>query len=301
MVPGREQARAESRAARRAEASKVCCRNCVNGMRPAGKWLRIILSSWPGLLVCANCGRAPGTLMEVFNHHVCRNFRPRWLPPVREGPPDPPDGSFRYITLTKSRQALVDPQDYEWLKDYKWCTLVTRDGRAYAQARIGGRMVYMHRLIKNAPRGKCVDHINGNGLDNRRCNLRLCDCTENACNQRKGRGASRFKGVSRYPQDRWLAAILFRGQALHLGIFADEVEAARVRDRWAFALQGRFAWLNFPEDFRGQDPAAPEFQALREQAEEKWKLWKLKRQKRKDKPARRPRPAPPQGKAIGDR
>ncbi len=50
---------------------------------------------------------------------------------------------------------------------------------------------------------------------------------------------------------------------MHLGIFADEVEAARVRDRWAFALQGRFAWLNFPEDFRGQDPADPEFQALR--------------------------------------
>lgn len=293
VPPGRQRARVEFLAARRAEASKPCCQNCVSSLRPAGKWLRIILSSWPGLLLCANCDRVPGTLMEVFRHHVCRNFRLRWLPPIREGPPDPPNGNFRYLTLTKGRQALVDPEDYERLKDYKWCTLVTHSGRAYAHTRIAGRMVYLHRVIMNAPPGKCVDHINGNGLDNRRCNLRLCNRTQNALNKRKCRGTSRFKGVWRCPPDRWLAAILFRGHKTYLGIFADEVEAARARDRWAFALQGRFAWLNFPADFRTKDPADAEFQALRRQARDQWKIWKAKQQKRKDKRARSPKGTKP--------
>jgi hypothetical protein len=87
-----------------------------------------------------------------------------------------------------------------------------------------------------------VDHINGNGLDNRRCNLRICTPAQNGLNSRpRVDGKSRFKGV--FPHgDRWRAKVGGR----HLGLFDDEVEAAKARDRLARKLHGKFARLNFP-------------------------------------------------------
>ncbi len=90
----------------------------------------------------------------------------------------------------------------------------------------------------------------------------------------KYRGASRFKGVCRSTRDRWLASILIDSHNGHIGLFDDEVEAAHARDRWAFVLHGLFAWLNFPEEFIGKDPADPEFQPVRDQIEEKRRKWK---------------------------
>jgi len=291
-LPGRERVRAESVAAERAEASKRCCKNCVNSTRPKGRWFRIILSCWPGLLTCANCADAPGTLMEVFAHHVCRNFRPRWLPPVRVPPPEPPHDGFCYIPLTKGRQAIVDPEDYEWLRRRKWCTLLSPDGRAYAASHIDGHKTYMHRLIMNPPQGRFVDHVNGNGLDNRRCNLRLCTPAENMRNRRKNPGSSRFKGVSLHECGKWNASLGIDNQNLHIGLYDDEVEAARARDRWAFALHGPFAWLNFPEEFADKDPASPEFQAIRDKVQEKRRRWKEQKRKGKSKKAKGKREKP---------
>jgi len=285
-LPGRERARAEFRAAQRAEASKPCCQNCVNSTRPKGKWFRIILSCFPGLLACTNCAEEPGTLMEVFAHHVCRNFRPRWLPGFREGSPEPANGRFRYIPLTKGRQAMVDPEDYEWLKNWSWCAMLLPDGQAYAATHLHGRKVYMHRLLMNAPKGMLVDHINGNGLDNRRCNLRLCTAAENMWNRGKNPGSSRFKGVSRNQCGTWDASIGIESHCIHVGTYADEVEAAHVRDRWAFVLHGAFAWLNFPEEFAGKDPADPEFRPIREQMAEKRRRWKVKGRKEEVKRAK---------------
>ena len=82
----------------------------------------------------------------------------------------------------------------------------------------------------------------------------------------KGRGTSRSE-----------AALRTDGRNEQIAASDDEVEAAKVRDRWAFAFHGRFAYLNFPADFEGKDPSAPEFQALRDQLAEK----RRKRQTRK--------------------
>jgi hypothetical protein len=282
-VPGKERVRAEALVAERAEASKRCCKNCANSTRPKGRWFRRILAAWPTLMVCTNCADDPGTLIEVFAHHVCRNFRPRYQPGLRVPPPEPPTGRFCYIPLTKGRQALVDPEDHEWLCRRKWCAMTFSDGRCYAASHVRGRKLYMHRLLMNPPQGIFVDHINGNGLDNRRCNLRLCTPAENIWNCRKYAGSSRFKGVSRHENGKWLASIGVDSRSLHIGLFADEVEAARVRDRWAFALRGTFAWLNLPEELANADPNSPEFQALRDTVEEKRRKWKEKRQKAKGK------------------
>jgi len=105
----------------------------------------------------------------------------------------------------------------------------------------------MHRMIMQPPEGMVVDHINGNGLDNRRCNLRICTQEQNARNNApKGNGASRFKGV--FPcGKKWGAKVTHRKKTHRLGVFADEVEAAKARDRLALKLHGEFARLNFPE------------------------------------------------------
>jgi hypothetical protein len=97
--------------------------------------------------------------------------------------------------------------------------------------------------------GQLVDHINGNGLDCRRENLRLCTAKENAHNRKPWAKAkiSKFKGVTRYHPRRpgWDAQICSDGKVLYLGHFATEEEAARAYDSAARDAFGDFALLNF--------------------------------------------------------
>jgi len=106
----------------------------------------------------------------------------------------------------------------------------------------------MHRLIMRPRRGYVVDHIDGNGLNNRRCNLRVCTRRQNQANRGPCGGSSQFVGVSR-ERDKWRAEIHYRGKHIYIGIFTDEAEAAKARDRKAYELHGEYAYLNFPEDF----------------------------------------------------
>jgi hypothetical protein len=105
----------------------------------------------------------------------------------------------------------------------------------------------MHRQIMKPPRGMCVDHINGNGLDNRRCNLRICTPKQNSCNRSKQRNARhRFIGVRPCGKDTYEAIVDHNGKRHREGPFDDEVEAAKARDRLAVQLHGKYARLNFP-------------------------------------------------------
>jgi len=104
----------------------------------------------------------------------------------------------------------------------------------------------MHRLIMNAQPGQMVDHKNRNTLDNRRCNLRLCNHSENQKNRFVDVGTSKYKGVYREGNN-WRAYIGFEDRQVWLGTFANEDDAARARDRAARIYQGEFAYLNFPE------------------------------------------------------
>lgn len=120
--------------------------------------------------------------------------------------------------------------------------------RIYARRYSRKGIVLMHREIMNPPKGMVVDHINGNGLDNRRCNLRICTPAENVRNRRKvACGRSRFIGV--FPRrDKWHAVVTHQRKTHFVGSFDDEVEAAKARDRLALELHGPFARLNFPPD-----------------------------------------------------
>ena len=156
------------------------------------------------------------------------------------------------IALTKGKVALVDDPDAALVAAFSWQAVLCK-GRWYARAgrREGKRMIhtYMHRLLLGLPRRRpMVDHKNGDGLDNRRENLRLATSTQNAWNMESRRGStSRYKGVSRAKRFGWQAQISVGGRNKHLGFFHSEEDAARVYDAKAAVLFGAYARLNFPE------------------------------------------------------
>ena len=228
------------------------CSNCVYAGRGSGRFLRLALHRWPGLLLCANHAESPGELRAALAHKVCRNFRRRPDPVVRATPPEPPDDEVRYIPLTRGKYAIVDAADYEWLSQHKWLANGDEKRGFYAGRRVGRKLQLMHRLIMNAPPGTVVDHIDGNGLNNRRCNLRICTQKQNSRNSAPSRhSSSRFKGVYYCKRTRkWIATIGYNGRTIHLGSFDDEIEAARAYDRKARELFGEFAYLNFPDKVR---------------------------------------------------
>jgi len=95
----------------------------------------------------------------------------------------------------KGIEAIVDDEDLEILRAFPWQRVKAK--KVYFQARINGQLVYLHRLLTNATKGLEVDHINGNTLDNRKSNLRLCTSKENRRNQALRRdNLAGLKGVS---------------------------------------------------------------------------------------------------------
>ncbi len=151
------------------------------------------------------------------------------------------------IPLTQGKFAIVDDDD-EWIGKWKWYYSTHRGGRAERCFRTAGKRntLFMHRVILDAPDGLQVDHINHDGLDNRRSNLRLCTNAQNNMNRTKLEGcSSKYKGVSWHRQKmKWQARITLNGKLKHLGWFSSEEEAARAYDKAAKEHFGDFAKIN---------------------------------------------------------
>jgi hypothetical protein len=147
------------------------------------------------------------------------------------------------IELGHGRVALVDAADYDGLRQHRWHCVNRRAARTGPD----GSVVYMSRQIMDAPAGSQVDHINGDILDNRRSNLRLCTAGENRCNAKRHRNkrSSRYKGVYRERgRERWRAIIGREYRTISLGTFATEEEAALAYNAAAERYHGEFARLN---------------------------------------------------------
>lgn len=157
---------------------------------------------------------------------------------------------MRIILLDKSRFTIVDDSDYEWLSKYKWRAHNPSGKLTGSWYALTGRFgVAMHRLITQCPNGLCVDHINGNSLDNRRSNLRVCTHTDNIRNKKPlvtKRSKSKYLGVDlNRSGKRYVCRIQVNKKKFHLGTFDCEETTARIYDIHAKAAFGQFANLNF--------------------------------------------------------
>lgn len=159
---------------------------------------------------------------------------------------------FVEVKLTRGLVTTIDVEDLELVSQYKWFASrgSNTDYASRTQNEDGRRKnVKLHRVLLNAPDGVHVDHRNGNGLDNRRENLRLCTTVENRRNSHKPKGcSSTFKGVYKRPGERpksWIASVSV-GKKRHVRLFYTELEAAQWYDEMASEHYGEFAKLNFP-------------------------------------------------------
>lgn len=165
-----------------------------------------------------------------------------------------------FIRLTCGAVAVIDQEDADAVAGFTWRT--NHNGYAVAYeggGRINTRRVFMHRLVAKPPAGKVVDHIDGDALNNRRSNLRVCTQAENCRNtKRRNGGHSAFKGVTRFTTKRhkkWYWKAYIAGK--HIGYFDTELDAARAYDEKAKSLFGQFARLNFPESKGGRGVVSP--------------------------------------------
>lgn len=175
----------------------------------------------------------------------------------------------RDVLLSHGFVALIDDDDWERslpvhfvggatadivISEYTWQAHIGKRYRfPYARTFMrpdrgsGIRGILLHRAITGAKPGQLVDHINGNTLDNRKSNIRICSARQNMQNSGRHNGASQFKGVcrSRRNSRRWMAKIRIENTQVVLGYFDEEADAARAYDAAAVAHYGEFARLNF--------------------------------------------------------
>lgn len=147
---------------------------------------------------------------------------------------------------------IIDDDDYIFYKKYKWCLIKKRNSFYLGRGQWDSKnkttkIVYFHRLILNKT-SKMIDHINGNTLDNRKCNLRLATNQQNIANQKiSKRNTSGYKGVhlKKYNlKNPYIAYITCKNIRYHLGYFKTAEEAATAYNNAAKKYFGEFAALN---------------------------------------------------------
>ncbi len=156
--------------------------------------------------------------------------------------------------------ALVDDEDYEYLNQWRWSVMVGKRAN-YAHGYKDNKIVYMHRAILEDSENMDIDHIDHDGLNNQRHNLRLCSHSDNMKNS-KPYGTSIYLGVHMHTvktkyynkkekkikiakSSRWLAKIKVANKYISLGRFKQEKDAALAYDNAAKIHHGEFANLNF--------------------------------------------------------
>lgn len=156
---------------------------------------------------------------------------------------------MKEIQLTQGKVALVDDEDFEYLNQWKWHLYKQNRNNFYARTvlyknkkRIG---IVMHRLLIQCD-GKIIDHISGDGLDNRKYNIRCCTRSENPINRRiNTNNLSGYKGVSYFKVvKKWRAQIQYKKIVYHLGIYEKLIDAAKAYNEAAIKFHGEFAKLN---------------------------------------------------------
>lgn len=144
------------------------------------------------------------------------------------------------IFLTKGKYVLVDEDQYLSLSKHKWYCHSAKSNKDYARR---GDGIFMHRFLMNSPEGLTVDHINGDSLDNRKINLRVCTLAENLRNKNIGKNnTSGFKGVGWHKgKQRWWAQVKLNGKKAYYQHFKDKEDAIEAYKRESRNYFGEFA------------------------------------------------------------
>lgn len=153
---------------------------------------------------------------------------------------------MKEITLTRGLVTLVDDEDYELLNSMKWYA-EKYTHTFYARKRINNKLVSMQNYLLGVSSPLRVDHIDGNGLNNQRNNLRVCTHRQNMLNVGKRRinPTSKYLGVH-YDKSRgrWMVSIGINYKCVHIGRYDSEIEAALAYNEAAKKHHGEFAKLN---------------------------------------------------------
>lgn len=155
---------------------------------------------------------------------------------------------YKKIKLTKGKYAIVDVEDYDFLMQWKWYAKTQKNRDTVYAARTEkspkSRVFSIHRQLLNAKPGQICDHLNGNGLDNRRKNLRICTYSQNNMNKqkRKRKTSSKYKGVYWHKKQKaWVSRITINTKPIHLGNFKSEYAAQLAYRKAAKEMFGEFA------------------------------------------------------------
>lgn len=160
-------------------------------------------------------------------------------------PPSPirTDGDTAYIFLKEGFEAIIDVGDIPLVNDKRWRLLATRDGHCYACTgqSAHGTFIMLHRFLLQPPHTLKVDHEDGDGLNNRRKNIRTATGTQNNANSVVSRrNLLGVKGVSRTKNRRFRAVIQLNDKNVHLGCFLTSEEAAD-----AYKVAARVQWGDY--------------------------------------------------------
>jgi len=156
------------------------------------------------------------------------------------------------IPLTRGYYAHIDEEDYHLIKDFKWLAFNGRNtmyaARQTRDTKGKCKTIFMHRIILSTPEGLYTDHIDGNGLNNTRANLRMATAIQNSTNKIKKWGNCIYRGIVYLKKEnKYKAKIMHNRKEIHIGRFDTALEAAKAYDKKSLELNGEFAALNFPK------------------------------------------------------
>jgi hypothetical protein len=156
------------------------------------------------------------------------------------------DGNVAYIKLTQGKEAIIDAEDIDLVSSFNWCAHGKTSFYAARGVSLGNKktkIVFMHRVIAKTPEGMDTDHINGNGLDNRKENLRHATSSQNKHNQgARCTNKSGFKGVSWSKKaGKWVAQICVNKKTKNLGYFESAADAHKKYCEASALMHGAFS------------------------------------------------------------